>query len=158
MKKRKPLSEITRKKISETKLSQHNGGEKHWNWQGGRAKHSAGYVLVLLPMHPRSSSNGYVYEHIIIWENHYGKIPEGYQIHHKNGIKNDNRIENLQLVSYLEHKQFHSNGCWKNLPLDKILRFYHSGLSPITIAKMISVDKSTIYKRLNLYAGCNYAI
>jgi hypothetical protein len=51
--------------------------------------------------------------HNILWEKHNGSIPEGYQVHHKNGIKSDNRIENLELLSALEHKRLHSR-CIKN--------------------------------------------
>ena len=49
-------------------------------------------------------------EHDLIWEQYYGEIPEGYQIHHIDGNKANNNIENLQLVTPLEHKRLHS-GC-----------------------------------------------
>lgn len=38
-------------------------------------------------------------EHRIIWELHNGTIPAGMQIDHINGIRDDNRIENLRLVN-----------------------------------------------------------
>lgn len=48
--------------------------------------------------------NGYIkLEHRHIWELHYGKIPPGMLIHHKNGIKGDNKIENLGCISSKEH-------------------------------------------------------
>lgn len=37
--------------------------------------------------------------HRMIWESVNGPIPEGLQINHINGIKTDNRIENLELVT-----------------------------------------------------------
>jgi len=46
-------------------------------------------------------------EHRKIWEACYGKIPEGNFIHHINGNKNDNRIENLQCVTRKEHGLLH---------------------------------------------------
>lgn len=58
------------------------------------------------------TSNGYVqmrtkisqnYVHRIIWETFYGEIPEGYQIDHINTIRDDNRLENLRLVSCKEN-------------------------------------------------------
>lgn len=49
-------------------------------------------------------------EHCVVWEKHYGKIPAGMQIHHKDGNKLNNEISNLQLVTPLEHKRLHS-GC-----------------------------------------------
>ena len=50
------------------------------------------------------------FEHVIVWESHHGSIPEGMELHHRNGNKLDNRIENLMLVTRLEHKRIHS-GC-----------------------------------------------
>lgn len=59
-------------------------------------------------------------EHILVWESIYGEIPNGYQIHHIDGNKLNNSIENLQLVTPLEHKRLHSNckiidGVWYKL-------------------------------------------
>lgn len=47
--------------------------------------------------------------HRLVWEEEKGKIPEGMIIHHKNGNKKDNRIENLQLVNRSEHRNIHKN-------------------------------------------------
>ena len=46
-------------------------------------------------------------EHRLVWERHHGPIPDGYHIHHKNGDKLDNRIDNLQLLSESAHHRLH---------------------------------------------------
>lgn len=49
--------------------------------------------------------------HQLIWIEHFGEIPKGYVIHHKNKNKKDNRIENLQCMTIKEHFRAHkSNG------------------------------------------------
>ena len=50
------------------------------------------------------------FEHCIVWESHFGEIPLGMQIHHKDFNKTNNNISNLQLVTPLDHKRLHS-GC-----------------------------------------------
>ena len=63
-----------------------------------------GYVRLL------QKGMGHKFEHILVWEKYFGKVPEGYQIHHIDGNKENNNIENLQLVTPMEHKRIHE-GC-----------------------------------------------
>jgi len=42
--------------------------------------------------------------HRLIYESFMGPIPAGMQINHRNGVKNDNRLENLEVVSASENK------------------------------------------------------
>lgn len=46
--------------------------------------------------------------HRYVWEKEIGKIPKGYEIHHINRNKADNRIENLRLLSCSEHRKLHA--------------------------------------------------
>lgn len=45
--------------------------------------------------------------HRIIWEIHHGSIPEGFDIHHKDGDKLNNSIDNLECISHSEHLSIH---------------------------------------------------
>lgn len=64
-----------------------------------------------------------VLEHRVIWERAHGPIPPGYQVHHRNGHRADNRLENLELIEIAEHARWHSctrtrdprTGRWREL-------------------------------------------
>lgn len=49
-------------------------------------------------------------EHVLVWEQHNGSIPRKMQVHHRDGNKLNNVIENLELLDSLTHKRLHS-GC-----------------------------------------------
>lgn len=49
-------------------------------------------------------------EHCYVWEKHHGAIPPGMQIHHIDGNKLNNNINNLMLVDAMTHKRLHE-GC-----------------------------------------------
>ena len=84
-------------------------GEQNRNWKGG-IKHSHGYILVSAPNHPRATKQGYVRQHILIWEEAYGKLlPKEWVIHHYNGIKDDNRLGNLLAMPSKKHDIFISS-------------------------------------------------
>lgn len=69
---------------------------RHPNYKNGRIQSSKGYIFLSAKTHPRATANGYVFEHILVWERIHGRrLPEGWVIHHLNGIKDDNRPCNL---------------------------------------------------------------
>lgn len=84
-------------------------GQNNPAWRGGRAKHSAGYVLRLVPGHPRANVNGYVKESIIVVEDCLErKLLPSEIVHHINGIRDDNRPENLAVMPEKHHREFHA--------------------------------------------------
>jgi HNH endonuclease len=84
--------------------------EEHHGWTGGRVGHD-GYVRIRTDGHPRASPHGqYVFEHILIMEKYLGRnITKAEVVHHINGIRNDNRIENLRIMTNSEHMSLHRN-------------------------------------------------
>ncbi len=86
-------------------------GEKAPNWNGGVRTTKAGYRQILCPGHQRADSSGYVMEHILVWERATCiPVPKYCCIHHLNGIKDDNRIENLCMMEHTAHTVFHHTG------------------------------------------------
>lgn len=72
--------------------------EANGNWKGGRTRHKAGYVMVRMPDHPRAGRSPYVFEHILVVEGVLGRyLGPDETVHHRNGIRDDNRPENLEL-------------------------------------------------------------
>ncbi len=74
-------------------------GASNGNWRGGTVKHRAGYVLRRVPTHPKAkTANGYILEHVLVMDELLGRyLVDGENVHHRNGDKDDNRPENLEL-------------------------------------------------------------
>uniref|UniRef100_A0A6M3KDM8 Putative homing endonuclease n=1 Tax=viral metagenome TaxID=1070528 RepID=A0A6M3KDM8_9ZZZZ len=95
---RPPATDITRDKISKSHL------------KNGIRKNPRGYVeIYLFPsdfFFPMANKSRHVFEHRLVMAKHLGRCLHPFEIiHHKNSIKDDNRIENLQLVSNDKHNQ-----------------------------------------------------
>jgi hypothetical protein len=74
-------------------------GKPNKLWKGGRC-YIGKYVFVKAYDHPyRHSRSNYVAEHRLVMEKHLGRyLTANEEVHHRNGVKDDNRITNLEVV------------------------------------------------------------
>ena len=114
-------------------------GDENPMWAGGRKINKDGYIEIHKPNHQCSKSDGYVLEHIAVWYDANGEIPQGYIIHHINEIRNDNNIENLKMLAAREHLILHNTK-------------YH----PHVVVKWVNdiADGITIYRIAKDYNTC----
>lgn len=72
-------------------------GKNHHQWKGGKHITKRGYVAMCVKDHP-NKHNSYYPEHRLVMEKHLGRYLKRTEVvHHINGNKLDNRIENLML-------------------------------------------------------------
>jgi intein/homing endonuclease len=78
-------------------------------WKGGRSLDKDGYVRLSGHRdHPEANQHGQILEHRYVMEKFLGRyLASGELVHHINEIKDDNRIENLEIVSSGDHMRKH---------------------------------------------------
>jgi hypothetical protein len=114
------LSLATRRKVSLNHADV--SGRNNPRWNGGRRYNSSGYVLIYSPNHPFKDKLGYVREHRLVMEKKIERyLKKDEIIHHKNEIKDDNRIENLELTNITKHNIHHKLGKKRGYLTSKII-------------------------------------
>jgi hypothetical protein len=74
-----------------------------------RRWYNDGYVYCYNPTHLKAIGKGYVGEHILILEKKIGRLLTADECaHHINGIRNDNKPENLMVMTHEEHNKHHN--------------------------------------------------
>jgi hypothetical protein len=76
-------------------------------WRKIGSSHTCGYLSV--GAGPSRAIRHIVLAHRVIWIAAHGDIPDGYEINHKNGIKNDNRLCNIECVTRSENTKHAHN-------------------------------------------------
>jgi len=88
-------------------------GKNHPNWKGGKYKDRDGYILIWIgissPFYNMRNSYNCIFEHRLVMAKHLGRCLESWEIvHHKNEIRDDNRLENLELMTKGKHTRLHN--------------------------------------------------
>ena len=77
-------------------------------FRGNKPTNRNGYPAVYQPDHPFSYEDGMVYVHHVVALEKYGKIPNGYHVHHKDGNKWNWDSDNLVLIEAYKHIASHN--------------------------------------------------
>jgi hypothetical protein len=87
----------------------HARGAANGRWAGGKMRTSGGYVAVKVPDgHHLRQAHGYAYEHRLVAEEMLGRrLGADEVVHHKNGRRDDNRPENLEITTRKSHARDH---------------------------------------------------
>lgn len=99
------LSVIHKERITINSCNKGRFGKLSPMWKGGITRKN-GYVMIWKKGHPYAYSNYYMLEHRLIMEKKLGRYLFPWEVvHHKNGIRDDNRIENLELLPSGRHNK-----------------------------------------------------
>lgn len=95
----------------------HATGERHGRWSGARRVTDQGYVAVRVALdHPhawgpvRLKRFRYAYEHHVVAMEMLGRpLHDNEVVHHRNGQRDDNRPENLEVTTRSSHAREHTS-------------------------------------------------
>jgi hypothetical protein len=95
----------------DTNLSRNRRNQGNPNWKGGRHKLANGYVEIMLQPNDiyfsMANQIHYIREHRLVMAKSLGRLLSHTEhVHHINGIRDDNRRENLELISPADHTTY----------------------------------------------------
>ncbi|RKY06323.1 MAG: hypothetical protein DRP56_07615 [Planctomycetota bacterium] len=98
-----------------------------------------------------------LYAHRLIWIYHTAPIPDGYDINHINGKKQDNRLENLELMTRGENLTHALRTGLRKAPIartpigiaNRVIDLKSSGLSYSKIARRLGISQTTAFRAVH---------
>ncbi len=88
------------------------------------ARLTKGHLRAWAGNHPYANGRREMYVHVMVMELHLGRaLRPGERVHHINGVKHDNRIENLEIVDHSKHSSEHNKELVKTRKRDSKGRF-----------------------------------
>lgn len=86
-------------------------GNRANGWNGGQYRSIEDYILILKPEHPKAWRSGYIKRARLVLEEKLGRyLLNGCEPHHINGVRDDDRPENLMELYHNEHMKLNKGG------------------------------------------------
>ena len=86
-----------------------SSGKKHPNWKGGSYKTKKKYIKELRKGHRRADKIGYVFQHILVYEETLNCcLLDGVDIHHKDKNPKNNNFNNLEPITHEDHSKYYT--------------------------------------------------
>lgn len=112
-----PIYDFTNKNFRTYKFGHHHKDPTKKNWKGGRRIHNKGYIEIYVGLD--KNKRRYKFEHRLIYEQYYNCCLLSWtDIHHKDGNKLNNLIENLQPVYHNNH--FNISRDYQKIPSSRV--------------------------------------
>ena len=126
--------------------------DKNPFWNGGKTKRPDGYVMINI------GGNNRMLEHRYVLEQKLGrKLKDNEVAHHINGIKHDNRPENLEVMTLSNHSIYHgkqrietkTHNSYKHISKRDMEILLKQGKTRKEITKKYEISDRTFYNKLD---------
>lgn len=110
---------LSQESLENIKATQFKKGQKPTNWEpiGYERISKGGYIEVKVrDQKGVHSVNNFELKHRLLWEKHYGEIPEKHVILFKNGNPQDIRLDNLMMIHRKVVAQVNKQGLYSHYP------------------------------------------
>jgi len=123
--------------MSKNKIRSLKPGEPIPAGSPGRYRSSEGYIRLRWWLSPTESVE--VYEHRVV----DGRVTDAPHVHHLNGVKDDNRPDNLIALTPAEHRRHH-----RSIDRAELIDLYEGGMSTAAIERTLGINRGNVSKML----------